>query len=111
MPMTLDGDAKDAHNNKWKIYFKTESQLIKQWGQAYSMIRGQCMQVLMDKMKHDPDWIATSTSYDLLIIFKLVEKKILAQTSDQYPFATVYEQEMSLICFHHNVLTNDQWYK
>jgi hypothetical protein len=111
LPMTLEGDNKDAHNAKWRIYRETESQLIKQRGQAYSMIRGQCMQVLLDKMKHDPDWTTTSASYDPLVLFKLIEKTILAQTSDQYPFATVYEQEMSLFGFHQNVLTNDQWYE
>ena len=57
LPMTLEGDNKDAHNAKWRVCGETESQLIKQHGQAYSMIWGQCMQVMMDKMKHNPDWI------------------------------------------------------
>ena len=60
------------------------------------MIRGQCMQVLLDKMKYDPDWAAVSTSYDPLLLISLIEKVVLAQTEDQYPFATVYEQECSL---------------
>ena len=35
----------------------------------------------------------------------------MAQTKDQYPFAIVYEQDLSLYGFHQNVLTNDQWYE
>jgi hypothetical protein len=54
------------------------------------MIWGQCMQVLLDKMKHDLDWNSTSESYDPLTLLKLIEKTILAQTEDQYPYATVY---------------------
>jgi hypothetical protein len=44
-------------------------------------------------MKQDPDYIAVSTSYDPLLLHRLFKKTILAQTEDQYPFATVYEQE------------------
>ena len=36
---------------------------------------------------------------------------LLAQTKDQYPFAIVYKQELSLYGFHQNVLTNDHWYE
>ena len=50
------------------------------------------MQVLLEKMKYDPDWDNPSTSYDPLQVLVLIEKTVLAQTEDQYPFATVYEQ-------------------
>ena len=33
----------------------------KQQGQAFSMVRGKCMQVLLEKMKYDPDWEKAST--------------------------------------------------
>ena len=78
--------------------------LQKQRGQAYSMIRGQCMQVLLDKMKHDIDWDATSKSNDPLLLIQLIKKTILAQTGDQYPFATVYDQEVALLGFHQTPL-------
>ena len=35
----------------------------------------------------------------------------MAQIKDQYPFAIVYEQELSLYGFHQNALTNDQRYE
>jgi hypothetical protein len=50
-------------------------------------------------MKQDPDYIAVSTSYDPLLLYRLTEKTILAQTEDQYPFATGYEQESSFYSF------------
>ena len=75
------------------------------------MIQGQCMQVLLDKMKQDADWEVTSKLYDLLVLIRLIEKTILAQTGDQYPFATVYNQEVALLGFHQNMLTNEQWYE
>ena len=69
------------------------------------------MQVLLDKMKHDADWDTTSQSYDPLTLYRLIEKTILGQTEDQYPFATVYEQECALYSFGQNQLTNEQWYE
>jgi len=67
------------------------------------------MQVLLDKMKHDPDWSAASASCDPLTLCCLIEKTILAQTEDQCPFATVYEQECALYSFNQNNLSNEQW--
>ena len=69
------------------------------------------MQVLLDKMKYDPDWYKASTSYDPLQLLALMEKTVLAKTEYQYPFATVYEQECSINGFSKNNLINDQWYE
>jgi hypothetical protein len=69
------------------------------------------MQVLLDKMKRDPDWSKPSESYDPLTLMKLIEKTIISQTDDQYLYATVYEQEASLYSFSQQGLSNEQWYE
>jgi hypothetical protein len=111
LPIKLTDEESTQYSNEWRTYRERTTRLEKQRGQAFSMIRGQCMQVLLDKMKHDPDWTTASESYDPLILFKLVEKTVLAQTEDQYPFATVYEQECTLYSFNQNTLSNEQWYE
>jgi hypothetical protein len=111
LPITLDETEKTKNSNAWRTYRERNSRLETQRGQAFSMIRGQCMQVLLDKMKHDPDWMPASKSYDPLTLLRLIEKTILAQTEDQYPYATVYEQECALHSFQQNALTNEQWYE
>ena len=63
------------------------------------------------KMKYDTDWDNGSTSYDPLHIIALINKTVLAQTEDQYTFATVYEQECSIYSFIQNTLSNEQWYE
>jgi hypothetical protein len=55
-------------------------------------------------MKQNTDYIAVNTSYDPL-------KTILAQTEDQYPFATVFAQEESFYSFRQEQMTNYQWYE
>jgi hypothetical protein len=62
-------------------------------------------------MKQDTDWTAVSVSYDPLILYRLIEKSILAQTEDQYPFATVYDQELSFYQFCHDNMNNPQCYE
>jgi hypothetical protein len=62
-------------------------------------------------MKHDPGWGATTISSNPLTLLDLIEKTVLAQSDDQYPFATVYEQECALFSFQQNLLTNEQWYE
>ena len=47
------------------------------------MVRGQCNQILMYKMKHNPYWDTASTSYYPLNFMDLLEY--------QYPLSTVYE--------------------
>jgi hypothetical protein len=41
----------------------------------------------------------------------LVERTVLAQTEDQYPSATVYDQELSFYLFKQESFSNLQWYE
>ena len=102
---------KTRYSNAWRSYRERNSALIKNRGQVFSLIMGQCTQLLKDRMKQDEDWTTTSTSNDPLTLYRLIEKTILAQTEDQYPFATVYDQEMALYGFRQEKLTNAQWYE
>jgi hypothetical protein len=61
-------------------------------------------------MKQDTDWKTVITSYDPLTLYRLIERTILAHTEDQYPFATVYDQELSFYSFKEETLSNPQWY-
>jgi hypothetical protein len=50
-----------------------------------------------------------STCYDPLTLYRLVETTVLAQTEDQCPFATVYDQELAFYMFRNKSLYNPQW--
>jgi hypothetical protein len=62
-------------------------------------------------MKQDMDWNTLIISYDPLTLYRLIERTVLAQTEDQYPFATVDDQELSLYLFKQDNLSNLQWYE
>ena len=52
-----------------------------------------------------------STFYDPLTLYRFIEKTVLGQTEDQYPFATVYNQKLGFWAFRKDTLSNPQWYK
>jgi hypothetical protein len=111
VPIDMSDSEKTQYSNKWRSYREWNSHLTKHRGQAFSLILGQCTQLLQDKMKQDTDWTLVSTSYDPLVLYRLIEKTILAQTEDQYPFATVYDQELAFYAFRQDSLSNPQWYE
>jgi hypothetical protein len=110
-PVEMTNLEKTEYDNKWRTYREREANLEKQRGQAYSMIRGQCTEVLLDKMKQDPDWNQVQqNSNDPLGLLALIEKTVLAQSADQYPFAMVYDQEAALYGFSQQQLPNVTYY-
>jgi hypothetical protein len=62
-------------------------------------------------MKQDTDWNTLSILYDPLNLHRLIERTVLAQTEDQCPFATVYDQELSCYSFKQDNMSNPQWYE
>jgi hypothetical protein len=92
VPIVLNDSQKTRFSNEWRTYRERNANLIKHRGQTFSLIQGQCTQLLQDKMKQDMDWAVASTSYDPLTLYHFIERTILSQTEDQYPFATVYDQ-------------------
>jgi hypothetical protein len=89
--MELNDSEKTQFSNEWRTFRERNANLIKHRGQAFSLIQGQCTQLLQDKMKQDTEWTNVSTSYDPSTLYRLIEITVLAQTEDQYPFATVYD--------------------
>ena len=74
LPIVMEGDVRFDQDNEWWTYCETTSQLDNQRGQAFYMIRGQWMQLLLDKTRHDPDWDNTSESYDPIIVLNIIGK-------------------------------------
>ncbi len=61
-------------------------------------------------MKQDASWTMVSTSYNPLKLYRLIQRVVLKQTKDQYPFIVVLEQS-SVLNTKKGGLSNTQWYK
>jgi hypothetical protein len=62
IPIDMNDSEKTQHINDWRSCRERNADLLKHRGQAFSLILGQCTQLLQDKMKQDADWTAVSTS-------------------------------------------------
>ena len=80
LAINLDGNQKTQYDNEWRTQHERVAILEKQKLQVFSMVRGQCTQIMMDKMKYNPDWYTSITSYDTLKFMALIENTILNQT-------------------------------
>jgi hypothetical protein len=111
VPVELTDSEKTQFSNDWRTFRERNTNLIKHRGQAFSLIQGLRTQLLQEKMNQDTDWNTVSISYDSLTLYRLTERTVLAQTEDQYPFATVYDQELSFYSFKKDNIPNPQWYE
>ncbi len=97
--MNLTEDEKIAHANEWRTHRETTESLKVSRGTVYSLLLGQCTQVLVDKMKQDADWVIISESFDPILLFKLIEKYVLKQSDNQYPTAVLIAEHQSILSF------------
>jgi hypothetical protein len=111
VPIEMSDSEKMQYSNDWRTYQERNVLLTKHRGQAFSLILGQCTQLLQDRMKQNTDWNMAGTSYNPLKLFQLIEKMTIAQTEDQHPFATVYDQELNFYSFWQETMSNPQWYE
>jgi hypothetical protein len=111
VPVELTDSEKTQFSNDWRTFRERNTNLIKHRGQYFSLIQGQCTQVLQYKMKQDTDFNTVSISYYPLTLYRLIERTVLPQTEEQYPFATVYDQELSFYPFKQDKLSKPKWYE
>jgi hypothetical protein len=97
MPVELNDQEQIDYSNKCQNHSRRISTLETHQGQAYSLILGECTQLLQDKMKQDESWTTVSASYDPLELYRLIKRVVLKQTKDQYPFAMVHKQSLAVL--------------
>jgi hypothetical protein len=111
VPIKLNDQEQIDYSNECRNHSRKISMLETHRGQAYSLILGQCTQLLQDKMKQDESWTTVSTSHNPLELYRLIKWVVLKQTEDQYPFATVHEQSLAVLNTTQGGLSKAQWYK
>ena len=97
--MKLTKEEEIAHANLWRTHRETTESLNKSRGKLYSLLLGQCTQVLVNKMKQDVDWVMISESFNPILLFKLIEKFVLKQSSNQYRTVVLIAKQLSILSF------------
>jgi hypothetical protein len=110
VPVKLNDQEQIDYSNECGNHSRRISTLETHQGQAYSLILGQCTQLLQDKMKQEESWTTVSASYNPLKLYRLIKRVVLKQTKDQYPFAAVHKQSLAVLITKQGGLSNTQWY-
>ncbi len=77
VPIKLNNQEQIDYFNECQNHSRRISMLETHRGQAYSLILGQCTQLLQDKMKQDASWTTVSASYNPLELYRLIERVVL----------------------------------
>jgi hypothetical protein len=82
VPIKLNDQEQIDYSNECQNHSRRISTLETHQGQVYSLILGQCTQLLQDKMKQDTSWTMVSAFYNPLELSRLIERVVLKQTED-----------------------------
>ena len=69
VPIELTDSERTQFSNINRTYRERNANLLTHRGQAFSLIQGQCTQMLQDRMKQDTNWNSVSTSYNPLTLY------------------------------------------
>jgi hypothetical protein len=109
--MKLTDDKKMAHSNAWRSHRETTEVLKKSRGKVYSLLLGQCTQVLVDKMKQDTTWVMGSKSFNQILLFKLIKKFVLKHSNNQNKTVVLIAKQLSILSFRQdNQVPNATYY-
>ena len=92
------------HSNVWITYRELSESLMKSRGMVYSLLLGQCTNVLLNKMEQDTDWVLISRLIEPNLQFKLIDKIVLKQSDKQYKSSVVDIAKQE--CFAHPFINN-----
>ena len=106
----LTGAQKKINDGKWIIYRDRTSKLDEHRRQAYSLAVGQFSHRMLENIKQNKGWAAVEAASDSLELFKLIDIIVMADSEEQYPFATVYKQHLSFFAFQQEEMSNMEFY-
>jgi hypothetical protein len=61
-------------------------------------------------MKQDVDWVTIGDLFDPIALFKLIEKFVLKQSDNQYKTAVLIAEQLSILQFQDDQVTNAMYY-
>jgi hypothetical protein len=77
---------------------------------VYSLLLGQCTQVLVDKMNQDADWVTIRESFDPILLLKLIKKYVLKQSDNEYATAVLTAEHQSILFRQDDHMGNATYY-
>ena len=79
------------------IYMKIRSILDKNVQKCYSLVLGQCTDLLKSKLKQSDEWHAASTTYDVLIVIRILRTITFKFDEQKYLPLALHQAKANLL--------------
>lgn len=112
-PDEIDKDASKVKKMYFKervnAYIKCRGMLEENMQKAYSLILGQCTELLKSKLKQSTQWESISGSYDLLGLIKAIKAIIFKFKDQKYLVASLHKAKAGFYALCQHNLTNTEY--
>ena len=92
-----------------KAYVHRKQLLEENMKKGYSLVLGQCTDLMKTKLESSKKWEAMSTDYDLLALIDEIRKIIFKFKEQQYPPAAEYTAKKNFYTFSQGNLSNTEY--
>ena len=96
-------------NRKIDIYLKRDSILDENLQKKYSLIRGQCTELLKSKLKTSANWETVSSQYDMLGLLEAIKTIIYKFEDQKYLPLSLHHAKRNFYAFRQGNLPNPDY--
>ena len=91
------------------IYMKRRSTLDENLQLSYSLVLGQCTDLLKSELKHSNKWNDASTTYDILILIKIVRTIAFKFEEQNYLPLALHQEKANFYHIRQGSLSNAEY--
>ena len=96
-------------NRNIDIYVKRDGILDDNLQKAYSLIHGQCTELLKSKLKTSANWETVSSQYDMLALLEAINTIIYRSEDQKYHPLSLHHAKMNFYAFMQGNLSNPDY--
>ena len=113
---TVPDDAEDLSTAQKLIfkgqiseYIKREATLQQNMQRAYSLILGQCTELLRAKLKQSNDWALVSAAFDVLGLIRLIKSIVFKFDDQKFLPVSLHQAKQNFYSFRQATMTNTEY--
>lgn len=110
-PVEMTASEEAAFNAEWKNHRERTAAIKKHRGNVFSLVKGQCTEVLLERLKREEKWSEVSESYGPIKLYKLITLVVQTKTDELYPHEQVYNEFLRVLSFGEADMTNYQYFE
>lgn len=106
---TITETQKMIFKGKVDAYIKRESTLDENIQKSYSLILGQCTELLKSKLKQSKDWAVASTTFDVLLLITIIKSIVFRFDEQKFQPLALHSAKQNFYSFRQGNLSNAEY--